>query len=326
MNKYIKVIGILLFVLLLASCITTGKIEEEEEEEDYPEFIEENGFLIRGKTKKTTKLAKNDVISFTKTVKNPVYFEFSDWSKIRLTVDFLDELQLHKELTNSQKYKLMCYLFDNLPKNAPDGIAREVRLGQFFYSGEDEDRNLIIRVGLVTPASDASVNSERLIVLCTNAVKSQTNSKEVLRTSGTFYSYDANATVTASYWNGLLTNVKFNNAKKNDSVNFYRLEGTDTVNFAQALLNDEKLENDILAHNLVLSYVNDPDLVPGLKISAMLVEYNYRIAKGNVNGARDMWNNILALAEEGAGENMTKGNLEAVNGAYLYLLRTIKRS
>ncbi len=319
MKKYVKVIGVLLFVLLFASCITTGNLEEEE---DYPEIIEDNGFLIRGKTKQPEKLAKNDVISFTKTIENPTYYEFSDWAKIRLTVDFLEELQLHKELSNPQKYKLMCYLFDDLPKNAPDGIAREVRLGQFFYSGEEEDRSLVIRVGLVTPTNN---NSERLIVLCTNAVKSQTNSKEVLRNGGTFYSYDVNATVTASYSNGLLTNVKFNNAQKNDSVDFYKIGDFERIILAQALLNDERLENDILAHNLVLTYVNDPNLVPGMKIAAMLVEYNFRIAKGELARASDMWNKILDYSDNVSGD-VTRENLEALNGEYLYLLKALKQN
>ena len=65
-----------------------------------------NKLIVRG-IENPEKLEKNDVMSVTNNVANPEYFEFSNWSKIRIMNSLLNELNLHCELTNEQKYKTL---------------------------------------------------------------------------------------------------------------------------------------------------------------------------------------------------------------------------
>ena len=197
------------FIFLMISCATTKNSNFNESNK---KNTTNNKLIVRG-IENPEKLEKNDVMSVTNNVANPEYFEFSNWSKIRIMNSLLNELNLHCELTNEQKYKLMSYIFDELPKNASDGIVREVRLGNFFASQKGDARNLVIRIGLMTPGEDAKIKNEKIIIFFSNAVKNQITG-EIMKGRGGFINYDLNATVMTAYNNKLLTDIMNMSAEK----------------------------------------------------------------------------------------------------------------
>ena len=322
MKKLLRFIGVLFALSALCACSTTKNAGSASgtPSSDAAQPTKRPDFIVRGADENPEKLEKNDVMSVTENTDAPVYFEFGSWSKIRIIGDVFDALQLHAELTNEQKYKFMSYLFDELPKNAEDGIVREVRLGRFFSEGKGDAANLVIRVGVFTPGPGATVKNEKVIVIYSNAVKS---GNEIMRGSGEFINLDTNATVIATYNNKLLTNINDIRAAENAKVDAGTLTGFDKILYAQSLLKDEDLNNDVKAHDLCAPIIDD-ESNPALKIMAMLMEYNYRISREDIEGAQAVWNDILAYCVNVPGD-MTPENLEAVNGESLHLLRMLKK-
>ena len=257
-------------------------------------------------------------MSVTNNVENPEYFEFSNWSKIRIMNSLLNELNLHCELTNEQKYKLMSYIFDELPKNASDGIVREVRLGNFFASQKGDARNLVIRIGLMTPGEDAKIKNEKIIIFFSNAVKNQITG-EIMKGRGGFINYDLNATVMTAYNNKLLTDIMNMSAEKNNKVDVSKIEALDSVMLAQSILADDDLSNDIKAPELCTAIINKKDIAPAIKIMAMIKEYDYRISLEDLEGSTKLWNEILDFSVNVPGD-MNPENLNSINGGSLYLL------
>ena len=321
MKNFLRLIGALLALSALCACSTTKNAGSASgaSSSDSAQQTKSPDLIVRGADEDPEKLEKNDVMSVTENPDSPVYFEFGSWSKIRIIGDVLDALHLHNELSNEQKYKFMSYLFDDLPKNAEDGIVREVRLGRFFSEGEGDGANLVIRIGVFTPGPGATVKNEKVIVIYSNAVKS---GNEIMRGIGEFINLDTNATVIAAYNNKLLTNINDIRAEENAKIDSGTLTGFNVILYAQSLLKDEDLNNDIKAHDLCAPLIAD-ESSPALKITAMLTEYNYRISRENLEGAQAIWNDILEYCVNVPGD-MTPENLEAANGESLYLLRMLK--
>ena len=302
------------FIFLMISCATTKNSNFNESNK---KNTTNNKLIVRG-IENPEKLEKNDVMSVTNNVENPEYFEFSNWSKIRIMNSLLNELNLHCELTNEQKYKLMSYIFDELPKNASDGIVREVRLGNFFASQKGDARNLVIRIGLMTPGEDAKIKNEKIIIFFSNAVKNQITG-EIMKGRGGFINYDLNATVMTAYNNKLLTDIMNMSAEKNNKVDVSKIEALDSVMLAQSILADDDLSNDIKAHELCTAIINKKDIAPAIKIMAMIKEYDYRISLEDLEGSTKLWNEILDFSVNVPGD-MNPENLYSINGGSLYLL------
>lgn len=324
MKRLIKIAtGLFLtaMIALIASCRTTGPVEPEENEFGDSTTIE-NGFVLRSTTPDKATLGRYEMMSVTGVVENPQYFTFSNWSKIRIFNDFLDTLDFHEDLTNWQKYKLMSYIFDDLPMNGKEGIAREVYVGRFFDTGVGAARNLVIRVGVISKNANSFGPNNKLIVLATNAVK---ENNSVSRTTGAFHGNDVNATVISVNNNSLLTNVNNVNAINNNRIDVSKLSGFNIILFARQLLSDEELGNDLVAHDIIMPLITDEKRMPAVRVSAMLVEFEYRISKGDVYGAQTLWNEIVEYSEK-VPTNMLSANFKVKNGASLYLLRKLRAS
>lgn len=304
-------------IFLMVSCATTKKAGSGEADK---KSSSNSKLIVRG-TENPEKLEKNDVMSVTNNVADPIYFEFSNWSKIRIMNNLLDELKMHSDLTNEQKFKLMSYIFDELPKNAADGIVREVRLGNFFDEQKGDAKNLVIRIGLMTPGKDAKKQNEKVIIIVSNAIKNQ-KTGEILKGLGRFISYDINATVMTVYNDKLLTNIMKMTADNNNKADISKLSDLDSVMLAQSILADEDLSNDIKAHELCCEIIDKKDIMPAIKIIAMLMEYDYRISVENLAGATELWDEILAFSVNVPGD-MNPKNLNSINGESLYLLREL---
>lgn len=319
MKKIIKVFVLLACVAGFMSCGSTpssdGAIEAEK-------VTVQNGIIIRGVTDNPEKLGKNSLLTLTTQVAKPVYFEFSNWAKIRITSDFLDELGLNNQLSNEQKYLLMSHLFDELPKNVSDSVVREVRLGKYFQSGTGDEKNLVIRVALLTPEEKGEIECEKVIVLFTNAVKIE---DEIQRKTGQFINLNYNATVMAAYNKGLLTNIMRTSSSVLNAKDISKMSNAGLVMHAQALLADESLKNDVNAHNICTKIMNDTNEHPSIVMIAKLMEYEYRISKDDLAGAQELWLDILAFSKNVPGD-MTESALEKTNGASLYLLKKLKGS
>lgn len=309
-------VGISLAFLMI-SCATTNATSNV----DAKKATSPNKKLIVRGTENPEKLEKNDVMSVTNNVPNPEYFEFSNWSKIRIMNNLLDELKLHSELTNEQKYKLMSYIFDDLPKNTSDGIVREIRLGNFFSKQKGDAKNLVIRIGLMTPGKDAKVQNDKIIIIVSNAIKNQ-KSGEIIKDAGAFLSYDINATVITAYNNKLLTNIVRMNADVNNKADITKIGDLDAVMLSQSILADEDLSNDKKAHELCIKIIDKKDILPAVKIMAMMMEYDYRISLEDLEGSTKLWNEILAFSENVPGD-MNPENLNSTNGESLYLLKEL---
>ncbi len=316
----LKIFAGISLAFLMISCATTNAASNTEAKNAASPKKTIGKFIVRG-TENPEKLEKNDVMSVTTNVPNPEYFEFSNWSKIRTMNNLLDELLLHSELTNEQKYKLMSYIFDDLPKNASDGLVREVRLGNFFNKQNGDAKNLIIRITLLTPGKDAKVQNEKVIVIVSNAIKNQTTG-EIIKDAGGFLSLDKNATVISAYNNKLLTNILRMMAAENNKADASKIGDLDAVMLAQSILADEDLSNDKKAHELCSKIIEKKDIMPAVKISAMMMEFDYRISLDDLEGAAKLWNEILAFSVNVPGD-MNPENLNSTNGESLYLLKEL---
>lgn len=101
-NNLLKTFVVLSLLFFMISCTTTNSASNAEKNNAASPNKQNNNLIVRG-TENPEKLEKNDVMSVTNNVLNPEYFEFSNWSKIRIMNNLLDELKLHSELTNEQK-------------------------------------------------------------------------------------------------------------------------------------------------------------------------------------------------------------------------------
>lgn len=317
-KSIIKMLAVMcLSAATLISCASTSGMADANAIPPADQVVKANGLIIKGASEDPNLLAKNDTMSVTVDMPNPQYFEFSSWTKIRMMADLLDNLGLHNELSNAQKIKLMNHLFDKLPKNFENGVVREVYLGQFFKKGTKAAKNLQIRMMALTAGPDATIKSEKVLIILANAINTKNG---VNRDSGAFVNLDANSTIVAVYNKKLLTDANNCNAADLNKIDTAELAGFDRILTAQAFLQDEDLSNDIKAHNICTAIMNDEKEIPAMRITAMLLEFDYRISKEDVAGAEALWAKIIDYCPNVPG-NMTPENLEASNGEALYLLK-----
>ncbi len=297
------------FLVLLISCATTGKNPNED-----------SALVIRGEEQNPNKLIKNQELSITHKVDNPVFLNVNNWSKVRIFSDLLDSFKGHEDFTNEQKYALLSYIFDDLPLNGTEGVIREVYIGKYFTNGNP----LIIRVGVFTPKGEAAKQNEKTIVLMTNIVTlaDGTINKKI----GAFINLDINASIFCVLNNNLLTNGQ--KLEKDNNIVIEEIEsmsGIEQVMVAQAYLGDENIGNDIIANELVTKILLDNKEMPAVLIMSMLMKYDYLLSIENIEEADIMWNKILEYSANVPGD-MNPQNLEQINGASIFIMKQLKNN
>ena len=129
MKRWNMVVIAMAVMVLFTSCLSTTTSTSSNPSNDYQ---------VRGSQKDPNKLVEKQLLSVTVPVENPEYMELSKWSKVRATSEILDLIAAHKYFSNSEKVEFMSYLFDKLPINGKDGVAREVHVGKFFEDGTNQ--------------------------------------------------------------------------------------------------------------------------------------------------------------------------------------------
>lgn len=295
-----------LSLVLLISCATTGKSPNEDA-----------SLIIRGDEQNPNKLIKNQELSITHKVENPVFLNVTNWSKVRILSDLLDSFKGHKDFTNEQKYSVLSYIFDDLPLNGTDGVIREVYIGKYFTNGNP----LIIRVGVFTPKGEAAKQNEKAIVLMTNIVTLADGA--INKTMGAFINLDMNASVFCVLNNNLLTNGQ--KLEKDNNIKIESIEsmsGIEQVMVAQAYLGDENIGNDNIANELVTNILLDNKEIPAIVIMSMLMKYEYLLSIENIEEAGILWNKIIEYSVNVPGD-MNPQNLEQINGASIFLMKKL---
>lgn len=121
MKRRIMVVIAMIAMILFSSCLSTktsGSVNA--------------GTQVRGVQENPNKLLEKQFLSVTTPVQNPEYMHLSNWSKVRATSEVLDLIGGHKYFSNLEKVQFMSHLFDELPINGKDGVAREVHVEGFL--------------------------------------------------------------------------------------------------------------------------------------------------------------------------------------------------
>ncbi len=302
-----------LFVVLTLFCFCLAGIYCQDK------IVKKDGMYYRGDNIEKFKLSKNQIMSVTKIVKKPVYLTVNDWSKVKITSDFLDELKAHTEFTNQEKFMLLSYIFDNLPINTDDGIVREIYIGGYFQS----NLPLEIRIGLLTPTGDAINKNQKAVVLFSNAVKMKNG--EINKVTGFFGSLDSNACTISGLNGDKLTNVQ--NIKEDDSLAEENIEKMDTINqimLVQGYLADDDFENDLVSSNILKKIIAKKDVQPALHIMAMLKQYEFLLSVNNIAEAEILWNEIKEYSKNVPGD-MNPDSLESMNGESLFMMKELQK-
>jgi hypothetical protein len=269
-----------------------------------------------------SKLAKGEMLAVTKTVQKPELLSVTNWSKVRIFSDLLDSFKGHESFTVDQKFALLQHLFAELPINGPDGVAREIAVGKYFENGDP----LMIRVGVFTPKAGATTQSKKVIVIMTNVIVLQDKEKGEVPSnkSGLFLNLDMNATVFCGLTDpGLLTNgQKFSPQKGRDYAKIESGSPIERIMAAQSMLADEDIPNDSRVVGFLAPIIADEKEMPAFRIMAMLKMFDYYLSLEDLQSARQQWAKILDLAPSVPGD-MTKENLEALNGASLKLMELL---
>lgn len=305
MKRRIMVVIALIAMVLFSSCVSTktsGSVNAEGQ--------------VRGVQENPKKLLEKQFLSVTTPVQNPEYMHLSNWSKVRATSEVLDLIDGHKYFSNSEKVQLMSYLFDELPINGKDGVAREVHVGRFFEDGS----NLVIRLGTFTAGSDATLASDKVIVIMTNIIKMKEGA--INRKTGAFIHLDLNESMIFILKDSLLTDSRNVLEEEIPSNSWIEMESFEKLMFAQTLLKDDKLENDFMVADIVDKIIEDNTENPAIVIMAMIFKYDYLLSLENVTQAEVLWQEILAYSEQVPGD-MTPENLEALNGESLYMMKSL---
>lgn len=271
------------------------------------------------------KLAKGKMLAVTKTVPKAESLSVTNWSKLRIFSDLLDSFKGHESFTIDQKFELMQQLFAELPINGPDGVTREIAVGKYFENGDP----LLIRVGVFTPKAGAQTQSKKVLVIMTNVIVLKDKEKGEIPSnkSGLFLNLDMNATVFCGLTDpGLLTNgQKFSPQKGWDYAKIESGSPIERVMAAQSMLADEDIPNDARVVGLLSPIIADEKEMPAFRIMAMLKMFDYYLSLEDLAAARQQWAKILDLAPSVPGD-MTKENLEALNGASLKLMERLLSS
>lgn len=305
MKRRIMVGIALIAMVLFSSCVSTktsGSVNAEGQ--------------VRGVQENPKKLLEKQFLSVTTPVQNPEYMHLSNWSKVRATSEVLDLIDGHKYFSNSEKVQLMSYLFDELPINGKDGVAREVHVGRFFEDGS----NLVIRLGTFTAGADATLASDKVIVIMTNIIKMKEGA--INRKTGAFIHLDLNESMIFILKDSLLTDSRNVLEEEIPSNSWIEMESFEKLMFAQTLLKDDKLENDFMVADIVDKIIEDNTEIPAIVIMAMIFKYDYLLSLENVTQAEVLWQEILAYSEQVPGD-MTPENLEALNGESLYMMKSL---
>ena len=305
MKRRIMVVIALIVMVLFSSCVSTktsGSVNAEGQ--------------VRGVQENPKKLLEKQFLSVTTPVQNPEYMHLSNWSKVRATSEVLDLIDGHKYFSNSEKVQLMSYLFDEVPINGKDGVAREVHVGRFFEDGS----NLVIRLGTFTAGADATLASDKVIVIMTNIIKMKEGA--INRKTGAFIHLDLNESMIFILKDSLLTDSRNVLEEEIPSNSWIEMESFEKLMFAQTLLKDDKLENDFMVADIVDKIIEDNTEIPAIVIMAMIFKYDYLLSLENVTQAEVLWQEILAYSEQVPGD-MTPENLEALNGESLYMMKSL---
>ena len=305
MKRRIMVVIALIAMVLFSSCLSTKTSGSGN-----------TGVQIRGVQENPNKLLEKQLLAGTTPVQNPEYMTLSNWSKVRATSEILDLIDGHKYFSNSEKVQFMSYLFDELPINGKDGVAREVHVGKFFEDGT----NLIIRLGTFTAGADAALASDKVIVIITNMIKMNDGSTN--RKTGAFIHLNLNESMIFILKDSLLTDSQNVLEEEISPNSWIGMDSFEKLMFAQALLKDDKLENDFMVADIVDKIIEDNTEIPAIVIMAMIFKYDYLLSLENVTQAEVLWQEILAYSEQVPGD-MTPENLEALNGESLYMMKSL---
>ena len=305
MKRRIMVVIALIAMVLFSSCLSTKTSGSGN-----------TGVQIRGVQENPNKLLEKQLLAGTTPVQNPEYMTLSNWSKVRATSEILDLIDGHKYFSNSEKVQFMSYLFDELPINGKDGVAREVHVGKFFEDGT----NLIIRLGTFTAGADAALASDKVIVIITNMIKMNDGSTN--RKTGAFIHLNLNESMIFILKDSLLTDSQNVQEEEISPNSWIEMESFEKLMFAQALLKDDKLENDFMVADIVDKIIEDNTEIPAIVIMAMIFKYDYLLSLENITQAEVLWQEILAYSEQVPGD-MTPENLEALNGETLYMMKSL---
>lgn len=305
MKRRFMVVIALIAMVLFSSCVSTktsGSVNA--------------GGQIRGVQENPKKLLEKQFLSVTTPVQNPEYMHLSNWSKVRATSEILDLIDGHKYFSNSEKVQLMSYLFDELPINGKDGVAREVHVGRFFADGT----NLVVRLGTFTAGADATIASDKVIVIMTNIIKMKDGGLN--RKTGAFIHLDLNESMIFILKDSLLTDSQNVLEEEISPNSWIGMDSFEKLMVAQALLKDDKLENDFMVADIADKIIEDTTEIPAIVIMAMIFKYDYLLSLENIAQAEVLWQEILAYSEQVPGD-MTPENLEALNGESLYMMESL---
>lgn len=300
--------GSIMILFFLVACTTTKEAVKTD-----------SNLIIRGSEQNPNKLVKNQILSVTQRVENPRLLEVTNWSKVRILADLLDAMKGHSDFSHDEKYILLTYIFDDLPINGKDGVVREVYVGKFFNNGDP----LRIRIGVFTPNAEMARINEKVIVLMSNIVNLQNNQSS--REKGDFISLDTNASIICVLNKGLLTN-----GQKMSSVNGFteeKIAAEDSIGkvmIAQAYLYDEVITNDSLANDMVTQLIREEGDKPVVKLTAMMMKYEYLLSIENIEEADSLWKEIKEFSTQVPGD-VNPERLEQLNGAGLFLMKKLLR-
>lgn len=305
MKRRFMVVMALIAMVLFSSCVSTkasGSVNA--------------GGQIRGVQENPKKLLEKQFLSVTTPVQNPEYMHLSNWGKVRATSEILDLIDGHKYFSNSEKVQLMSYLFDELPINGKDGVAREVHVGRFFEDGT----NLVVRLGTFTAGADATIASDKVIVIMTNIIKMKDGGLN--RKTGAFIHLDLNESMIFILKDSLLTDSQNVLEEEISPNSWIGMDSFEKLMVAQALLKDDKLENDFMVADIADKIIEDTTEIPAIVIMAMIFKYDYLLSLEDITQAEVLWQEILAYSEQVPGD-MTPENLEALNGESLYMMESL---
>lgn len=305
MKRRFMVVIAMIAMVLFSSCVSTKT------------SVSVNaGGQIRGVQENPKKLLEKQFLSVTTPVQNPEYMHLSNWSKVRATSEVLDLIGGHQYFSNSEKVQLMSYLFDELPINGKDGVAREVHVGSFFEDGT----NLVVRLGAFTAGADATIASDKVIVIMTNIIKMKDGGLN--RKTGAFIHLDLNESMIFILKDSLLTDSQNVLEEEISPNSWIGMDSFEKLMVAQALLKDDKLENDFMVADIADKIIEDTTEIPAIVIMAMIFKYDYLLSLENITQAEVLWQEILAYSEQVPGD-MTPENLEALNGESLYMMESL---
>ena len=227
------------------------------------------------------------------------------------------------EFSNEEKYQIMSYLFDDLPKRAETGLVRQVFVGKYFSSGGDTTPNLMINISLENPASTVEDKCEKVIFISTNTFKSPVDG--TLNKTKAYTGLVRFSPYMAAVLNdNLLTSGEYFDLNLNKSFEeINKMEVVERISYSQHLMLDDNLENDIIAHEVCTKIIEAKNTAPDFIFMAMCIDFMYRISIGDLDAANEMWEKMLVYCTYC---NIKPESLEETYGESLYFLKALKES